>query len=159
MDRFWKKVEKRSGDECWEWQGGKTPNGYGSFRFNGSAENTHRMSWRLTHGEIPKGLCVCHKCDNRKCVNPNHLFLGTHKENLEDMWSKGRGRRGDDHSSSRLNSLQVRVIKRLLEWGTLYQREIGSVFNVHQMTISDIRTGRSWRETTGYGHRSGQSAS
>lgn len=92
-ERFWKKVDVRGADECWEWQGFVAPNGYG--RFDGGL--AHRFSWVLANGAIPEandyspfGYLILHKCDNRSCVNPNHLFLGTQQDNIQDQVAKGR---------------------------------------------------------------------
>lgn len=85
-ERFWEHVEKRPGDGCWEWTGGKTPDGYGGF----DGHRAHRFSYTLVHGFLLPSLCVCHKCDNPSCVRPDHLFAGTRTDNMRDMVAKGR---------------------------------------------------------------------
>lgn len=97
-ERFWEKVDK-SGD-CWLWLGFVEPRGYGQFCETGTRKTVpaHRVAWELHHGEtIPAGLFVCHRCDVRHCVNPDHLWLGDHDENMKDMTSKGRQARGERH--------------------------------------------------------------
>jgi len=86
---FWKQVDKSGGDDaCWIWNGYKLTSGYGQYYHVGA----HRVAWIETHGDIPDNLLVCHHCDNPSCVNPKHLFLGTHRDNTQDMIAKGRGR-------------------------------------------------------------------
>lgn len=88
--RFWAKVDK-SGD-CWNWTAARYHvNGYGCFGLNGKIQGAHRVAWQFIRGPIPRGMWVLHRCDNRLCVRPEHLFLGTHQDNMNDMWRKGRG--------------------------------------------------------------------
>lgn len=95
---FWDKVNKMGADECWEWTGSRTPLGYGRIHSN---QYAHRVSWELHNGSIPKGLYVLHECDNPPCVNLNHLWLGTQKQNIQDRDKKGRGFFGSEEWKTR----------------------------------------------------------
>ncbi len=142
-ERFWAKVIKT--DACWLWNGAINNMGYGMINIgNRHAKTAHRISWLLNIGEIPPGMCVLHHCDNPKCVNPNHLFLGTQKENAIDREQKGRSPLGEQRPNAKLSNNDVIEIKKLIINGKLSLRAISRKYNVCLATIRQIVTGRTW---------------
>lgn len=107
--KFWEKVDKKEEDECWEWKACKDTCGYGIIWYNKKNTKTHRFSWILHYGKIPKGTEVCHHCDNPPCVNPKHLWMGTHRSNMLDMRAKNRGSitKGEKNGSHKLTENDV----------------------------------------------------
>ena len=154
-ERFWSKVDRSGGpDACWPWLAGRGKNGYGWFRSaSGDQRGAHRSSWELSIGPIPPGLCVCHSCDNPPCVNPAHLWLGTHTDNNVDKMVKGRASKGESHSKclhpargerarSKLSSDAVLKIRELA--GTISQSKIGVMFGISQAHVSEIVLRKVW---------------
>lgn len=149
-ERFWSKVDRSGGpDSCWLWLRTCAPNGYGVTRLWGDQRryqiSAHRAAWTLTHGPIPPGLFVCHHCDNKPCCNPAHLFLGTPKDNLDDMYRKGRQRipLGEARGMSKLTRAQVLEIRERCARGEI-QREVAKLFGVNQPRISKIVNRKQW---------------
>jgi hypothetical protein len=99
VERFWPKVRKADGDGCWEWHASVGRSGYGTFTCKGVTWGSHRFSWAAANGQIPPGMSVLHRCDNKLCVRPDHLFLGTQADNMADKMAKGRQQRGLGHGS------------------------------------------------------------
>jgi hypothetical protein len=128
---------------CHLWTGGKTKYGYGHFYWQCKNYRAHRIAWILTNGKIPEGLCVCHKCDVRACVNPQHLFLGTQLENIRDRTAKGRGAdfTGEKSSTAKLKPSDLEAIRR----STLSLSQIAHEYGVVKQTIANIKNGKTWK--------------
>ena len=143
-EKFFKKVNKT--ESCWLWTGSINGGGYGTFKYLDTIQNAHRAGWRIIKGEIPKGLLVLHKCDVRNCVNPDHLFLGTYLENIEDMMNKGRGNfvRGKNHGLSKLNEKEVIEIRRLDKHDIITRKLLSKMFKVNVSTIAGIVKRKAW---------------
>lgn len=146
LGNFWEYVDKRNKDECWNWLAAKTTAGYGEYRVNGKVWYTHRYSWFLESGEIPDNLFVLHRCDNPSCVNPKHLFLGTHLDNLKDMRQKGRGSgpKGDKNASAKLCEADIVEIRKLFSQGNS-RASIARQFKVAWHSINKVLNGKRWK--------------
>ncbi len=161
--RFLVKFTKVEG--CWIWMGCKTNNGHGRFSLRKKARLAHRIAWVIANGQVPNSLLVCHKCDVRDCVNPDHLFLGTYQDNAMDMILKGRGNRatGDRHfsrtmphrvargesaGSAKLKETDVREIRRRFDNGQITRGALAEEYGVGRSCIQAIVTRKKWRHVT-----------
>lgn len=145
IDCFMEHVQKRESG-CWEWVGAISRDGYGRVKHNHRGTPAHRFAYEQLVGPVAGGLLVCHRCDNPKCVRPEHLFLGTPAENSADMVLKGRQKfkRGSAHANAKLNEQQVRVVLERLRAGET-QISIANDYGVRHCTISLIALGKAWR--------------
>ena len=140
--RFFSKVNKTK--TCWLWTASLRGGGYGYFWFNGHTP-AHRFSWLLHKGDIPRGLYVLHKCDIRACVNPDHLFLGTHDDNMRDMKEKGRQVDGMRAACSKLNRDDVLEIRSLKAQGWSLS-QLARRYSITEGSVGHIIKGRRWSD-------------
>lgn len=151
LDRLMSRVTKTA-TGCWEWNGRRFRDGYGEFNFGVRRTVAHRAAWELTKGPIPAGLYVCHHCDNPPCVNPEHLFLGTPKENERDKMAKGRDARGTANAT--LTVAQVHEVRAAAAAGEA-DRVIAARYGVTAAAVVKVRTGQSWKAVAWRGLRPG----
>lgn len=141
------KVEKKE-NGCWIWKGGKSGDGYGAIKINGRQTSVHRQAYKEFIGDIGKGLSVCHKCDMPICCNPDHLFLGTPKENTKDSVKKGRARcsnqNGSKNHSTKLDETIVRKIKELFVKGYMVT-DLHDLIGIPMKTLEGIKYNKTWR--------------
>lgn len=134
---------------CWIFNGATFSDGYGGVYFQGRTQRAHRVSYQLFRGPIPKGILVCHTCDVRRCLNPDHLFLGTHKDNSQDCLKKGRradvGAQGEGHGHSKLTENQVKDIREKISSGELTQYRAARIYGVDSSLIHGIVHRKYWR--------------
>jgi hypothetical protein len=141
-ERFEKFFEKLDSSICWEWIGAKSKSGYGQLGVEGKPKLAHRISYEIYKGEIPNDLFVCHKCDNRKCVNPDHLFLGTRSDNMIDMYLKDRHvTKGESNGSSKLVESDILDIRK----SDKSQKELMLIYNISKSQINKIINKKVWR--------------
>lgn len=147
LERFWGKVSKLPHPlGCWVWTA-SLRTGYGAMKIDGRVYGTHRLSWLIHFGDIPDGLMVCHSCDNRTCVNPDHLFTGTAKDNATDMCDKGRHRcpHGVRCHRAKINADDVKKIRKLAKNPSLSYTDIGEMFGLDRSTVGAIARGQQWK--------------
>lgn len=154
-ERILSKINIDADTGCWDWMGCRFVSGYGQIINNRKKLLTHRVSYEQHRGPIPAGMCVCHTCDNRACINPKHLFLGTNAENVADKVAKGRqavgakitanrrntGARGTESGNAKLTDADVISIRAA---NGVLQRELAARYGVDQSQISNIRAGKRW---------------
>lgn len=147
-ERLFRHIEKT--DACWLWQGRLVGKGYGSIGLGGAGAKqklVHRLSYEIHKGQIPEGMVVMHKCDNPRCVNPDHLEAGTQSQNIKDAFARGRkinlpsGLKGEDHGASKLTSDQVLSIRA----SSLSLNELSALYGVSRSAIERVRYRKTWR--------------
>lgn len=143
--RFWEKVKISEDDKCWEWLAGKFKDGYGVFWFQNHTIRAHRFSWKLHYGYLSDDVLVLHKCDNPICVNPNHLFIGSHQDNMRDKHQKGHTAKGEKCGRSKLTLRQINEIRKLYSKGKRTQQSLSEQFGITQTQISNIVRFYSWK--------------
>jgi hypothetical protein len=152
-ERFEAKYLAEPTSGCWLWEGAATSFGHGCFlardeRGKWVTRRAHRVAWELYRGPIPDGLSICHRCDNPACVNPDHLFLGTHADNMADAANKGRMKwkasrklheqRGEAHASYKLTTIDTEAIRS----SRLKGRTLAKIFRVSESLVSQVRNGQ-----------------
>jgi hypothetical protein len=149
IDRIMDKISIQAGG-CWEWTGSTNNKGYAWVHFKGKTSLAHRLMYESRNGPIEGGLFCCHHCDNPKCVNPDHLFLGTNGDNMRDCAAKGRTRpsgvSGESHPMRKLTSSQVVEIRAKYSAGLGTKAVLATEYRISQTTCGRIISGRIWRD-------------
>lgn len=139
------KYERITESGCWIWTGAtRNKMGHGALRLGGRKGKTiwaHRASYELHTGEVPEGMCVCHRCDVPSCVNPDHLFLGTRKDNIADMVNKDRNAKGSKAKWAKITEEIALKIKK----STKPTAVLGEIYGLSRQSVADIRYGRTWK--------------
>jgi hypothetical protein len=146
-ERFWEKVDKKDENECWEWKGAITSRGYGSILNGSKLESAHRVAYILRNGKIPDEMLVLHSCDNRKCCNVNHLFLGTYQDNMDDMVSKERSYKpiGEKHPNTDLTWDIINEIREKYSKGWTVKK-LSEEYNINISVLYSIIENINWKD-------------
>lgn len=143
-ERFWERVIRANEADCWTWTGAIKGFGYGHMLVAGRMQSAHRISYEMHVGPIPPRMFVCHRCDNPRCVNPAHLFLGNNQDNVRDMLTKGRhyapGAKGERNGHAKLDEASVRAIRSSTERNAA----LAARHNVSIITVQRIKRGSAW---------------
>ena len=142
LEQFYERINKT--ETCWLWTGTVANNGRGVFKINNKLKQAHRISYEVHFGEIPQGLLVCHKCDNGLCVNPEHLFLGTQQDNINDCVNKNRNAKGSKNWNTKLNEEKVKMIRTadFSERGS--KAKISRELGISQTALNYVISGKNW---------------
>lgn len=135
-------IDRETG--CWNWSLRSKSHGYGLIRYKGKNYRSHRLMWEIENGEIIDGLCVLHRCDNRACINPDHLFLGTPADNTADMKMKGREAKGEMVGNHKLTASDVVEIRKEWDAGRITQFEIAAKYGIDHSAVSLIVLRKRW---------------
>ena len=149
-DKFWGFVDKKGPDDCWEWNGNILSQGYGRMYHHSTNEpKAHRLSYMINVGEIPKGALIRHSCNNPKCVNPNHLSIGTNQDNSDDMKNTNRSLTGEKHPQSKLTNKDIIEIRNMFFKSKCKITTLAYKYGVSDAAIHSIVTGNSWKHIGG----------
>ena len=142
--RFWRHVDQSG--KCWEWKASLTASGYGKFKIDGKSVQAHRVAYQISTGKSAEGFLVTHTCDNKKCVNPDHLRLGTHSSNAIEAYERGplALRKGELHHRAKLSAQQVVEIRNLYKSGIGYKK-LAKKYGVDRVSIRSIVKGELWK--------------
>lgn len=143
-ERFWDKVDT-TGKGCWPFTGYVAPNGYGRFKYGDYVTNASRVAWQLVNGPIPDGQIILHTCDNPTCCRPDHLRLGTYKDNSADAIAKGRHAHGETNGRSKLTAKDVLEIRQIYETTGISMAKLARLYGVSNRQLRDIINGIYWR--------------
>lgn len=146
-ERFWLYVDKKGDSECWNWVG-SVKHGYGNLHNDKRNIGSHKLSYILHRGKVPEGKEVCHRCNNRACVNPNHLYVGTHKQNMQQVTADKRwlrmDHRGEKNNSAKIKATDVPIIRKLYSMGKYKKKQLAHLYNISISQIGRIINKRAW---------------